>query len=354
MQARFVNWVDKRRTRFAQAVRPTIERWAEDDSVRLDRELLAHGLEDLSTDGERIQGGSLRELEEVFATFKEMPASYMHSLHEAKRRMALVRRLGVKHPWWTLNGKYAGYRYAAAMGISHPEVLGRFASIDDVNPGELGDRFLIKPDAGSTNRGVYGLDRQDDGSYIDRLNGVRRTWDEVKDSYADLHSGGKISKSLIVEELLRKPGTESAIPDDYKIYCFYDRAELIMQRDLSESADRTNWRFKFWNRDWEDIGPVKYADRVDQSLAPPVNGDELIATAERLGKALRVPFARLDFYDTDRGVVFGEVTLNPGPPEVFAPEVDEYLGRHREFAAARLLAEEVVAGHWDHLLPPDD
>ncbi|NCG39175.1 MAG: hypothetical protein GWP48_16870 [Actinobacteria bacterium] len=238
------------------------------------------------------------------------------------------------------------------MGISHPEVLGRFSSIDEVKPEEFGERFLVKPNEGSTNRGVYGLDRQPDATYVDRLTGERRTWDEFATAYADLVKAKKISKSLIVEELLRKPGSSSSIPDDYKIYCFYDRAELVMQRDMNQSVDRVNWRFKFWNRDWEDMGPVKYADRVDQSLAPPVSGDELIATAERLGKALRVPFARIDFYDTDRGAVFGEVTLNPGPPEVFAPEVDEYLGRCREFAAARLTAEEVLAGRWDHLLPP--
>jgi hypothetical protein len=345
-------------------IRPLVQRWAEDGAQELGPDVLLHGLGDL--DAEHAHDGSVHDLEEVFASFSERPPSYVQALHETKRRMALVGRLGIEHPWWTINGKYAGYRFAAEMGISHPEILGRFASIAEVEPETLGNRFLIKPEGGSTNRGIFGLDRQPNGSFIDRLSGDSRTWAEVTSAYNDLVRGGMISKNLIVEELLRKPGSDSAIPDDFKVYCFYDRAELIMQRDLSPSANRnprrfrlqrssddpSNWRFKFWNRDWEDLGPIKYADRVDGSLAPPANAEELIATAERLGKALRVPFARLDFYDTERGVVFGEVTLNPGPPEIFAPEVDEYLGRHREFAAARLLAEDVRAGHWDHLLPP--
>ena len=62
-----------------------------------------------------------------------------------------------------------------------------------------------------------------------------------------------------------------------------------------------------------------------------------------------MPFCRLDFYDTDRGVVFGEVTLNPGSPDYFEPAVDEFLGRHRELAAARLLVEDVQSGNWEHL-----
>ena len=164
---------------------------------------------------------------------------------------------------------------------------------------------------------------------------------------------GKVTGNLIVEELLRKPGGDGAIPDDFKVYCFYDRASLVMQRDLAESANRSKWRFKFWSRDWVDLGAIKYADRVDPDLDAPVHGAALIEEAERLGALLRLPFVRLDFYDTDRGVVFGEVTLNPGPPEIFGPEFDEYLGRQREYAAARLLAEDVGAGHWDHLLPPD-
>lgn len=351
MRSRMTRWASIRRTRIARALRPTIERWAEDDAVRLDRDLLERAVLDFGPNHRIPPSSAARDIEEVFAMFTDERASYMHALHETKRRMALVRRLGVEHPWWEINRKHGGYRFAQQVGLSVPQTFGRFGRIEDVNPSACGDRFLIKPEGGSTNRGIYGLDRQPDETFIDRVNGGNTTWSQVTDEYRALVAEGKVSESVMVEELLLKPGDPTSIPDDFKLYCFYDRVELVMQRDIRKSGRHADWRFKFWDREWNDLGPIKYADRVDQSLQPARDPAALIAAGELLGSRLRMPFCRLDFYDTDRGIVFGEVTLNPGPPEVFAPEVDEFLGRHREFAAARLLAEDVKAGGWDHLLP---
>lgn len=340
------------KSRLAARLLPTLERWSDDPLVRLEDEVLEHGRAQLAGIDEDVRRGLTDDVQSVFARFTDCPASYMHSLHETKRRMAILRAFGVRHPYWDLNAKQGGYRFAAAHGIAHPETFGRYAHIDDIDLDALPDRFLVKPDSGANNRGVIGLDRQADGTYVDRLLGRAMTWEEVRAEYLELVGADRISSSLIVEELLRKPGDSRRIPDDFKIYCFYDRAELIMQRDMRQTSTRSEWKFKFWNRDWEDVGPVKYPDRYDETLQRPAHAAELVEAAERLGRQIRLPFIRLDFYDTDRGVVFGEVTLNPGPPEVFSEEADEYLGRHREFAAARLLAEDVAAGHFDHLTPP--
>jgi hypothetical protein len=351
MGSRLASWATSRLTRIAQAVQPSIDRWADDEAVRLDRNLLEQAFLELQPDNRSSPATAVEGVEEVFATFTDKRASYMQSLHETKRRMALLRRLGVRHPWWDVNSKHGGYRFAEQIGLSAPQTFGRFARIADVDPSAYGDRFLIKPESGSTNRGVYGLDRQPNGILIDRINGGPTTWDQVAGAYVALVKAGKVSEAVMVEELLLKPGSADSIPDDFKLYCFYDRVELVMQRDMRKSSRHADWRFKFWDREWNELGPVKYADRVDESLRLPDDPAALIAAGELLGRHLRVPFCRLDFYDSDRGVVFGEVTLNPGPPEVFTPEVDEFLGRHREFAAARLLAEDVQAGHWDYLRP---
>ena len=268
--------------------------------------------------------------------------------------MTLVRRMGIRHPWWDLNAKLGGYRFAASQGLDHPKVFGRFSSIDEVEPRDFGERFLLKPEGGSTNRGVFGLESRPDGFWLDRISGRTLDWTSVVEEYRQMAATSRITERLIVEELLSKPGGSGEIPDDFKVYCFFDRAALVMQRDLRGTADRKSWRFKFWSRDWQDLGPVKYPDRVDPGLRAAGHGRELIEQAERLGSLLRLPFVRLDFYDTDRGPVFGEATLNPGPPEIFTPEFDAYLGAQREFASARLLALEVEGGVWDHLLPPPD
>ena len=62
----------------------------------------------------------------------------------------------------------------------------------------------------------------------------------------------------------------------------------------------------------------------------------------------------VDFFESERGPLLGEFTPAPGPPEVFAPEIDEMLGRLWEDAEARLFGEEVRSGFWDHLRVPHD
>lgn len=314
------------------------------------KEAVERAIASFSEEASRFAGVEASEVGPVFSRLRDERASYMHQLDTNKRVMALLPHLGARHPYWDINGKSAGYRFVAGLGISHPEILGRYDSVAEIDPGELPDRFLLKPDDGSTNRGVFGLERLDD-AWVDRLTGRTLRWSDIVAEIETHVERGHISARLLLEELLRKPGDESAIPDDMKAYVFYDRVVMVMQRDMRQRPAPADWRFKFWNRDWQDVGPVKFADRVDPGLRPPVHGEELISVAERLGKELRFPFIRLDFYDTTRGVVFGEFSMNPGPPEVFVDEFDEYLGWHRELATARLTAESIERGEWDHLDP---
>jgi hypothetical protein len=204
---------------------------------------------------------------------------------------------------------------------------------------------VVKPHNGAANRGVYLLVRTSDGRYRDLMSGATRSAAQIRDDYADLVSRGLVSIRLTVEELLApRPELSDVIdaPDDFKVYCFYDRAPVVMQRRMFGRSDPRDWKFKFWTRDWDDLGPVKYANRCDSRLERPAGADELIAAAERAGRRLAIPFVRLDLFDTDRGIVFGEVSGHPGPPEVWAPEIDELLGREWENAEARLLAAGIL------------
>lgn len=150
-----------------------------------------------------------------------------------------------------------------------------------------------------------------------------------------------MSKTVFVEELLA-PRADIAdvipIPDDLKLYCFAGRVVMIMQRRLNGTNDRSRWAFRMWTEDWRDFGPVKYRDRLDPGLAAPSGGTAVVDAARRLSAEIAVPFIRLDFYDTDRGPVLGEVTPHPGPPEVLRADADEILGREWELAEAKFIA----------------
>ncbi|MFK8024968.1 MAG: ATP-grasp fold amidoligase family protein [Ilumatobacter sp.] len=271
-------------------------------------------------------------------------SSYTYKLHESKRRRHLLPMMGHRQRVWAFNDKLAGYRFAADHGISSPETIARSTSMADFDWASAPDRFAIKPHNGAANRGVFLLARREDGDYDELLAGRVLSVAAVLEEYAGFVERQQISARFAVEELLApRPELRSKIdiPDDLKVYCFYDRPVVIMQRRTFGQQDRQLWRFKVWTSDWSDMGPVKYPDRYSSDLERPAGGDSVLAAAERLATSLAVPFIRLDLYDTDRGTVFGEVSPHPGPPEVWDPKVDEFLGQQWEIAEARLLAERI-------------
>lgn len=269
-------------------------------------------------------------------------ASYMNKLHESKRRSSILQLLDHRQPVWAHNDKLSGYRLAQSAGVSTPGVFYRSTTLEDVDWMSLPPQFVVKPLDGANNRGVFLLVADQDGRYLDLMDDEVKTLDDVKDEYAELFESKKITRRFAVEELLR-PGPDLSdvidIPDDLKVYCFYDRSVVAMQRRMNGTADRSKWTFKFWSRTGDDLGPVKYPDRCDPDLQRPDGLDEVFEAADAIGRQLSWPFCRLDFFATSRGPVFGELAPHPGPPEVWDDATDEWLGREWELAEARLLVE---------------
>ena len=296
-----------------------------DDAGPID--LLAAGLPDIDWAGRDV----------------EQP-SYRYKLHESKRRKLLLDVEGHRQRVWAFNDKLAGLRLATELDVATPRTIADVPVLDDLDWETLPDRFVLKPLHGAASRGTFLLCRNGDG-FDDLMDGKFKSKDDVVGAAQDLTDRGLISARFCVEELLAPRADlrdRIAQPDDFKVFCFWDRPVVVMQRRLGGQLNPSAWRFKFWTSAWEDLGPVKYPDRCDPTLEAPTGGEELMEAAARIGRQLAIPFVRLDFYDTDRGVVFGEVTPHPGPPERWDPRVDEILGRHWEHAEARLLAAGVA------------
>lgn len=271
-------------------------------------------------------------------------SSFMYKLHESKRRQRLLPLLGHRQRIWAHNDKMAGYRLARSLGLEVPETYERSVKIGDLDFASVPDRFVIKPHNGASNRGVFLLERTKTDTYRDLMDQRLKNSADVVKLYSELVANGLVSERLAVEELLQ-PRTDLrpiiGIPDDLKIYCFYDRPRAIMQRRMFGQADREKWRFKLWTGEWADMGPVKYSDRYDSALEIPVGAEEVLEAAASLARFVAVPFVRLDFFDTQRGPVFGEVSAHPGPPEQWESSADEMLGWEWEMAEARLLADSI-------------
>ncbi|MFG6403754.1 ATP-grasp fold amidoligase family protein [Microbacterium sp. P04] len=132
---------------------------------------------------------------------------------------------------------------------------------------------------------------------------------------------GRVPRRVIVEEMLA--GAGGAIPDDYKFFVFHGRCAYV-QVDSGRFGIRTQ---DFFRPDWQHLplsgGPPWAAPEPPR----PARLGEMIAIAERLGA--ETDFVRVDLYDVDGRIVFGELTSFPaGGDSPFDPEsFNEEFGR---------------------------
>jgi hypothetical protein len=132
---------------------------------------------------------------------------------------------------------------------------------------------------------------------------------------------GQMPRRVIVEELLAGP--DGAIPDDYKFFVFHGRCAFV-QVDQGRFVRRTQ---DFFTTEWEHMPLHGGAPWAEPEPVAPACLAEMIDLAERLGTD--TDFVRVDLYDVDGRIVFGELTSFPaGGDSPFDPEsFDAEFGR---------------------------
>ena len=132
---------------------------------------------------------------------------------------------------------------------------------------------------------------------------------------------GRMPRRVIVEELLAH--ADGAIPDDYKFFVFHGKCAFV-QVDTGRFGRRTQ---DFFRPNWQHVPLSGGPPWADREPAKPARLSEMIDVAERLGAD--TDFVRVDLYDVDGRVVFGELTSFPaGGDNPFDPEsFNEEFGR---------------------------
>ena len=132
---------------------------------------------------------------------------------------------------------------------------------------------------------------------------------------------GRVPRRIIVEEMLAT--VDGSIPDDYKFFVFHGTCAFV-QVDSGRFGRRTQ---DFFRPDWEHLPLSAGPPWADPEPAKPACLDEMITLAERLGAD--TDFVRVDLYDVDGRIVFGELTSFPaGGDSPFDPEsFNEVFGR---------------------------
>lgn len=133
----------------------------------------------------------------------------------------------------------------------------------------------------------------------------------------------KVKPRIIAEQFLDDNGH---VPVDYKVYCFNGepyKVMLCLDRDKEEATKfysfDFNWNLLRHNR-WGKNAPEGF------TLPKPKSIDKMYESAKKLSQG--IPFVRVDFYDLNGHMYFGEMTFYPdsGFDSAILPEIDRLYG----------------------------
>ncbi len=112
----------------------------------------------------------------------------------------------------------------------------------------------------------------------------------------------ELKPRIVCEKYLE---TDSGELFDYKFFCLNGKVEFIQVTDNDKKTARIN----LYDKDWK-LMEEKYAFISSPKIIPrPEKFEQMMIIAEALSKPF--PFARIDLYDVNGEVIFGEITFFP-------------------------------------------
>ncbi|GAA1857410.1 hypothetical protein GCM10009751_13460 [Myceligenerans crystallogenes] len=252
-------------------------------------------------------------------------------------------------PRHALIHKLRGKALAQATGIAMPAVHRTWDEPEGMDLAGLPERFVVKSAGGASSHGVLPLAREG-GAF--RVISTDTVLDEagVVEYFARKREQGKARGPFFAEEFLVGV-TGNEILEDIKIYAFYGEIGHILLRSVGSHGDPGSVRYRYVDEHGDDLGAVSKQNAVDPTIPVPECLPEMVERARDLSVAARIPFLRVDLYETDRGVVFGEFTPRPGGMQEYVGSHDKHLGALWE--RARLRLDVYIAGQL-RVLPDAD
>lgn len=114
----------------------------------------------------------------------------------------------------------------------------------------------------------------------------------------------KIKGRILIEEFI---GTKDALPTEYKIHVYNGKARYL----YVVTGRGKDIRYNHYYIDWTHVPGAQFNGwkETDKPLQKPNNLAEMARIAEKLANGF--PFVRVDLYDIDGRIYFGEMTFTP-------------------------------------------
>lgn len=198
--------------------------------------------------------------------------------------------------------------------------LGVWDKFEDIDFDALPEKFVLKctHDSG-------GLVICRDKAALDREAARQKIEKSLKNNY--FYHGREwpyknVKPRILAEEYV---SDEHGYLVDYKFFCFNGEPDSVM---VCVERETGNPKFYFFDRDWQLVRCNVRGKEApeDFTLRKPEKLDIMFSLAQQLSEGL--PYARVDLYNVDGNIYFGELTFFPSSgfdPNIL-PETDAYWG----------------------------
>lgn len=198
------------------------------------------------------------------------------------------------------------------------EQYGVYKEVDEININSLPEQFVLKPNNGA-GKVIICSDKRNH-NWEKEFKKIKK-W--LKENYYYVNGEWQykdIDPVIICEKLLQ----EDII--DYKIFCFNGIPKFIQ---VISNREGSNYHSNYYDLDWN----LMDIDRIDHGqsqtdIKKPECLKEMLDISERLSDIF--PFVRVDLYEINGKVYFGETTFTPSNGLIkFHPEkYDEVFGEY--------------------------
>lgn len=228
-----------------------------------------------------------------------------------------------KPAYTTMVDKYAAKKYVAEK-IGEELIiptLGVWDKFDDIDFDKLPDKFVLKctHDSG-------GLVICKDKGTLDISDARKRINRSLQNDYY------LYGREWPYKDVPRKIIAEKYMEDntfhelrDYKFFCFNGVADCVM---VCLGRSTGNTKFYFYDKEWKLCRYNILGKSIigNGDVEKPDNISDMFAIAEKLSQG--IPFSRIDLYNVNQKIYFGEITFFPdsGFDSNLLPETDIYFG----------------------------
>jgi hypothetical protein len=233
------------------------------------------------------------------------------------------KRFTEKLQWYKLNyydpdmiscvDKYDVREYIKGLGFGHilNGIIGVYDKPEDIDFSIFPDRFVLKDTLGSGGNSVI-ICKDREQFDFDNAIGKMQKWVQMNPK---TKTGGREwpyysgkAHRIIAEEYIDSNPSEGGLID-YKFFCFNGRAEFlygISDREVGNIAC-----FGIYDREFNLLPYTRTGEnKPERRLEKPGNYEEMRAIAEKI--SAQFPHARIDLYDQDEKIIFGEITFYSG------------------------------------------